>query len=111
MSVYLSSTLLYFSGNFQEISKLRSTNLGLNGPVRSENIVAVSRGGQYSYSVNDIENHTATPSVYDRAGNRLARFTNDSSPWDFPPQKKQKTKELVELSPEFTYTLTVNLIP
>lgn len=54
----------------------------LAGPVRSENIVAVSPGGRYFYSVNDIGNSNATPSVYDRTGRRLARFKSASSAWD-----------------------------
>lgn len=54
----------------------------LAGPVRSENIVAVSPGGQYFYSVKDIGNDAATASVYDATGNRLALFTNDGGAWD-----------------------------
>jgi len=51
------------------------------GPVTSSNIVALSPGGAYFYSFNDIGNDKKTPSVYGKDGNLLARFYSSGS-WD-----------------------------
>jgi hypothetical protein len=55
------------------------------GPITCENIVGLSPGGLYFYSINDVGNDRESPCIYGRDGSLLEEFPHGGSSWDIKP--------------------------